>query len=164
MRATLIRPHPPMECMSWRVLGRGKQDVLLAVVPSTPLLIAITCTTRMALFSLDGTRLPVVASGTRSAGDASPRGTQDGDDTSAEVESRGGWIGGARFFPVSQRARSSRSSRSSSSAFGASVGSDDRGDGDDDELSQSSDFAAEVHQRDIRCLVASPAGDMIATG
>lgn len=35
--------------------------------------------------------------------------------------------------------------------------------GDDDGMGASK-VPAEAHQRDIRCLAASPAGDMVATG
>lgn len=97
-------------------LGRGKQDVLLAVVPSTPPVIAITCTTELSLFSLDGARLPVVAVSRR-------RWRRSGEKTS----------------PI-----------------------EDSEDEDDDE--GTSEVPAEAHERDIRCLAASPAGDMVATG
>jgi len=160
--------NPTIAFVPWRVLGRGKHDVLLAVVPSTPPLIAITCTTRMALFSLDGTRLPVSVNtntnGVQSAGDPRPREPQGGDATLAEtadataLEGGGVGVGGARLFP--QRG-SPVAQRTSCFAFGSSTDGDG---GDGEGLSQSPDAAAEVHQRDIRCLAASPAGDMIATG
>lgn len=95
-------------------LRRGKQDVLLAVVPSTPPVIAMTCTTELSLFSLDGTRLPVVA------------------------VSRPCW-------------RSSRTCPIEDSE------DEDHGEG-------TFQVPAEAHERDIRCLAASPAGDMVATG
>lgn len=120
----------------------------------------------MALFSLDGTRLPVIANAVRSTGDARSREAQDGGANSADAAddtaSERGGIGdnGTRYSPqrpgpVSQRA--------GFFGFGASVdgdGGDDGGEGP----AQSPDAAAEAHERDIRCLAASPAGDMIATG
>lgn len=116
--------------MPWRQtkssVGRGKQDVLLAVVPSTPPVIAITCTTELALFSLDGTRLPVVA------------------------VSRRRW----------------RRSGESTCPIEDIEDEDDEDDDDEDEDGDegTAQVPAESHQRDIRCLAASPAGDMVATG
>lgn len=108
------------------LLDRGKQDVLLAVVPSTPEVIAITCTTELSLFSLDGTRLPAVAVPRR-------RWRQFGENTNTS--------------PIEDR-------------------QDGDGDEDDDEDEgmMTSQVPAEPHQRDIRCLAASPTGDMVATG
>lgn len=106
--------------------GRGKQDVLLAVVPSTPPVIAITCTTELSLFSLDGTRLPVVAVSPR-------RWRRSGEITNTNSNTR----------PI-----------------------EDSEDEDEDEHHGEGTLQvpAEPHQRDIRCLAASPTGDMVATG
>lgn len=101
-------------------LGRGKQDVLLAVVPSRPPVIAITCTTELSLFSLDGTRLPVATA------------------------SRRRWRRSAENTPSIQY-------------------SEDE-DEDDDDKEATPQVPVEGHERDIRCLAASPAGDMVATG
>lgn len=86
----------------------------MAVVPSSPFAIAVTCTTELSLFQLDGTRLPPVATrcitkDLSRAGDAA--------------------IEGARVY--------------------------DR---------QAAVVAEQAHERDIRCLAASPMGDMVATG
>lgn len=88
--------------------------MLLAVVPSTPPVVAITCTTELSLFSLDGMRLPVVAVSPRHSG-------RSGENTSTD-------------------------------------------DDDDDDDDGTPPAPAEPHQRDIRCLAASPTGDMVATG
>lgn len=117
-----LHPPPSHHCRRWSTFfGRGKQDVLMAVVPSSPPVVAITCTTDLSLYFLDGTPLPAIPQSwdpLPAAGDASP----------------GGEEGGSSGFYRDSCAPQPRSVR------------------------------AEAHQRDIRCLAGSPAGDMVATG
>lgn len=117
-----LHPPPSHRCRRWLTLfGRGKQDVLMVVVPSSPPVVAITCTTDLSLYFLDGTPLPAIPQSWDPlpvAGDASP----------------GGEEGGSSGFYRDSCAPQPRAIR------------------------------AEAHQRDIRCLAGSPAGDMVATG
>lgn len=89
-------------------LDRGSQDVLMSVVPSIPPTIAVTCTTELSLFALDGTR-------------------------------------------VNPTARSAQTSCTS--------GTDQMDPSDHPRA-----MAGEAHDRDIRCLAVSTAGDRVATG
>ena len=93
----------------------------MAVVPSNPPVVAVTCTTDLSLYFLDGTPLPAILQSWNplpAGGGASP-----GDEE-----------GGSGGFYRDNCAPQPRSIR------------------------------AEAHQRDIRCLAGSPAGDMVATG
>lgn len=116
--------------------------MLMEVVPSTPPLIAVTCTTELSLFRLDGKRLPVVA-----VADTPRRGpARDDDNTFGEAEIGGGDSTGSSSLPGRRF------------AYGV-CGSDH------DEIAAATGVAAaEGHQRDIRCLAASPSGEMVATG
>eukprot|EP00752_Nemacystus_decipiens_P004163 g3807.t2 len=123
LKQDLAAGREPDDTFVFAGLSRGKQDVLLAVVPSTPPVIAITCTTGLSLFKLDGTCLPVVS--------VSPR-------------HRWRWSGeSADTSPIQDSE------------------DDDEHEDDDERKSQ---VTAEPHERDIRCLAASPTGDMVATG
>lgn len=93
----------------------------MAVVPCNPPVLAVTCTTKLSLFSLDGTALPPVMEPSTSPNDPSVR----------------------------------------SGAFGTFCRSDE---GRADSIENMGGKVAEAHERDIRCIATSPAGDMVATG
>ncbi|CAM9284032.1 unnamed protein product [Laminaria digitata] len=123
LRRGLAAGSEPSEMFLFPALGRGKQDVLMAVVPSSPPVVAITCTTDLSLYFLDGTPLPAIPQPWNphpAGGDTSPGG-EEGEESS----------GGSYHDSCAPQPRSIR---------------------------------AEGHQRDIRCLAGSPAGDMVATG
>ncbi|CAN0100996.1 unnamed protein product, partial [Ectocarpus fasciculatus] len=61
LRGDLVTCREPSEAFAFVGQQRGKQDVLMEVVASNPPVIAITCTTELSLFSLDGKRLPAVS-------------------------------------------------------------------------------------------------------
>eukprot|EP00903_Cladosiphon_okamuranus_P018060 g16621.t1 len=132
LKEDMATGREPLKTFVFAGQSKGKQDVLLAVVPSTPPVIAITCTTELSLFSLDGTRLPVVAGSPqrwrRSVEDSNINSNTNGNTSTCRVEDSG----------------------------------------DDDENEHHGEGVPQVpvepHQRDIRCLAASPMGDMVATG
>lgn len=90
------------------VVDRGSQDVLMSVVPSIPPTIAVTCTTELSLFALDGTRI---------------------NPTGRSVQTS--CASGTNQMDPSDHPRA---------------------------------MAEEAHDRDIRCLAVSTAGDRVATG
>ncbi|CAM9749317.1 unnamed protein product [Scytosiphon promiscuus] len=146
LKRDLATGKEPSDTFAFAGQQKGKQDVLMAVVPSTPPVIAVTCTTELSLFRLDGKRLSVVA-----VADTPPvRAADVDDDAFGEVET-GAW-GDTRHFSLRGRgfACDARSDDGNGTAAAASA--------------VTGVAAAEGHQRDIRCLAASPSGEMVATG
>lgn len=108
--------------------------MLMAVVPSTPPVIAVTCTTDLSLFSLEGKRLSSVPR------PLAPTVKCDENDIITQEVNR------AVFDSANCAGRAD-----DTSAVGAVVvGATGR--------------VAEPHERDIRCVAASPEGHVVATG
>ncbi|CAM9845293.1 unnamed protein product, partial [Ectocarpus sp. 8 AP-2014] len=209
LREDLATCRKPSERFSFAGQRRGKQDVLMEVVASNPPIVAITCTTELSLFSLDGERLPVVTVQRQRwkqrqrrwqnvEGARQKRDSSDCDASAAvgAVDVAGGGGGGATTAAAvnvvvgagaagtAGAAGAARAAVASgggeTESFGAnykwqregfsneeSVYERDDQSADDEEeesLGEAAAVAEEVHQRDIRCLAASPAGDMVATG
>ena len=110
-------PPLPRKLTDVSAVASGSQDVLMSVVPSVPPIIAVTCTTELSLFSLDGARIPPVEKSAHHLETSEPE----------------------RMGP-----------------FGSSRGVTCEG--------GQSAMVEDAHDRDIRCLAVSSAGDRVATG
>ncbi|CAB1098212.1 unnamed protein product [Ectocarpus sp. CCAP 1310/34] len=196
LRGDLVTCRKPSERFSFEGQRRGKQDVLMEVVASNPPIVAITCTTELSLFSLDGERLPVVTVQQqrwkqrqrrwRNVEGACQKRDSSGFDASAAVGAvdvaagagDGGSATSAAALDVAAGAGTARTAGAAGAAAASGEGETEsfganykwqreRGSSTGEsvyERDRDGEEAAEVHQRDIRCLAASPAGDMVATG